>query len=83
MADVERATINRADVTVLTDKTIPKSWTCPHCGKRQKTGKYAEETLLEHFKYLEHCVHCGYVHAWELRLTDDFKRKVLEYLRNI
>ena len=80
MAEIERSIINSVDVTVLVDRTIPKSWTCPHCGKRQKTGAYAEEILMEHFKYLEHCGNCGYVHAWELKLTDDFKRKVVEYL---
>lgn len=83
MAEIEKAIINPLDVTVLTDSTMPKTWVCPHCGKRQKTGMHADEILLEHFQYLEHCVRCGFVHAWELKLTDDFKRMVVEYLTNM
>lgn len=71
--------MNSVDHTVLTNKTIPNTWRCPHCGRRNKTGMYANEILMEHFKYLEHCW-CGYVHSWELRLTDDFKKKVVDML---
>lgn len=70
---------NSVDHTVLKDRTMPKSWKCPHCGKRNKTGQYADEILLEHFKYLQHCG-CGYVHSWELELSDDFKKQVVDML---
>lgn len=83
MARIERGTMemleNSVDHTWLTDSMIPKSWKCPHCGRKNKTGKYADEILLENFKYLEHCG-CGYVHCWELKLTDEFKQKVVDYL---
>lgn len=68
------------DVTELIDKGMPKHWTCPHCYTRQETGKHAEEILLEHFKYIEHCTQCGYLHLWRLRLTEEFKRGVIDML---
>lgn len=71
--------ISKGDHTILTDRTLPKTWICPHCGQRNITGIYANDILMEHFRYLEHCG-CGYVHSWELILTDDFKRKVVSML---
>lgn len=53
---------------------MPKSWVCPHCRKKNRTGDYADEILLENFKYLEHCPRCGYVHAWTLELTEAYKK---------
>lgn len=83
MSRIERITMeqleNSIDHTWLENKLMPKKWKCPHCGRRNTTGRYADEILMEHFKYLEHCG-CGYVHCWELRLTDDFKRQVVDYL---
>lgn len=69
------------DETILVNKSIGKTWTCPHCHKKQKFGVCAEEVLLEHFKYIEQCEHCGYLHIWKLELTDDFKEKVIEMLK--
>lgn len=80
MARIGDGTIDQIDRTILTNRIMPKRWRCPHCGKQQKTGFYADEILLENFMYLEHCVQCGYVHIWELKLTDDFKKKVVEHL---
>jgi hypothetical protein len=54
---------------------MPKKWKCPHCGRENKTSIYADECLLENFKYLEHCW-CGYVHCWELKLTEEFKKNL-------
>ena len=28
------------DETIITDAGLPKSWTCPHCGKRNKMGNF-------------------------------------------
>ena len=39
----------------------------------------ADEILMEHGKYLEHCG-CGYVHIWYLKLTDGFKQRVVDML---
>lgn len=75
-----RPAVNPQDETILTNKLVPKSWKCPHCGQRNKTGHYADEILMENFKYLEHCPHCGYVHVWILKLTDDFKKAVADQL---
>ena len=66
------------DVTKLVNKGIPKTWRCPHCGHVQKFGQYAEQILFEHFRYLEGCDRCSYLHCWELELTDDFKRRIVE-----
>lgn len=68
------------DETRLVDETMPKSWVCPHCRKKNITGDYADEILIENFKYLEHCPRCGYVHIWTLELTEGFKRKVVVQL---
>jgi hypothetical protein len=43
-------------------------------------GKYKEEELFEFFKTMQHCGYCGYVHLWELKLSDDFKQKVVDML---
>lgn len=72
--------INKIDETILVNKTVPQTWACPHCGKRNHTGPFADEILLENFKYLEHCPKCGYVHYWELRLTEEFKQAVVDNL---
>lgn len=68
------------DETIITDAGLPKSWTCPHCGKRNKMGKFKEEEFLEFFKTMQHCDRCGYVHLWRLVLTDDFKKQVVSML---
>lgn len=68
------------DETILKDKGLPKTWTCPHCGKRNRMGKYKEEEFLEFFKTMQHCDRCGHVHLWELELSEDFKKKVIDML---
>ena len=68
------------DETILVNKNLPKSWTCPHCGKRNLMGKYKEEEFIEFFKTMQHCERCGYVHIWFLKLTEDFKKGVVDYL---
>lgn len=70
------------DITIITNAGLPKSWTCPHCGQRNKMGKYKEEEFLSFFKTMQHCDKCSYVHMWELRLTDDFKRRVIDLFLN-
>lgn len=68
------------DETEIVNGTLPKSWKCPHCGKRNQMGRYKEEEFMEFFKTMQHCDRCGYVHLWTLKLTEDFKRKVLGML---
>lgn len=80
MSEIGIAKINPIDVTTLINEGLPKTWRCPHCGKRNQIGKYKEEELLEFFKTMQHCGQCGYIHLWELKLTDDFKRKVVDML---
>ena len=75
--------INTVDKTVLVDRGLPKSWTCPHCGKRNRMGRYKEEEFIEFFKTMQHCEKCGYVHIWFLKLTEDFKKNVVDYLHEI
>ena len=84
---IEKVTLedikNSVYYTRLVDKGMPKTWKCPHCGNKNTTGQYADEILMEHFKYLEHCEQCGYVHAWELSLSDKFKDQVIALVRSM
>lgn len=80
MAQIKSGDVNPVDVTKLIDRGLSKSWQCPHCGKRNKMDKVAEELLMRYFKVLRHCERCGYVHMWELTLTDEFKKKVMSML---
>ncbi len=68
------------DKTILTDDVIPPHWECPHCGAINETDECANDILIEHLRVLRHCGDCGYVHCWELRLTEKFKQKVVELL---
>lgn len=81
MSEIRPARIQPIDVTTLTNTGLPKSWTCPHCGKHNQMGRYKEEEFLEFFQTMQHCGQCGYVHLWELKLTDDFKSAVVEMLK--
>lgn len=80
MSELRIARLHSIDVTMLIDEGLPKTWRCPHCYKRNKMGQYKEDELFEFFQTMQHCERCGYVHMWELRLTDDFKQKVVERL---
>lgn len=79
MSEVRIGLTTPQDETHLIDQCMPKTWRCPHCGRRNKSGMYADEILMEHGKYLEHCG-CGYVHIWYLKLTDGFKQRVVDML---
>lgn len=68
------------DETILVDHLLPKRWECPHCRKVQSFGQNANEILMEHFIYLEHCEKCAYVHCWRLELTDEFKKTVVRMI---
>ena len=68
------------DETVVVNSLLPKQWRCPHCGKVQKMDESAEEIFMEYFWVIRHCEKCMYLHAWRLKLTDDFKRKVVSML---
>lgn len=72
----------KIDETTLVDQTLPKRWTCPHCGKRHRMDPEAEGIFLEFFKVIRHCPSCGYLHIWTLELTEEFKRKTLAMLLN-
>ncbi len=71
---------NSIDETTLVDRLMPKSWKCPHCCRRNQPSEYADEIIMEHFKFIQHCEHCGYLHIWYLRLTDKFKKGVISLL---
>ena len=70
----------KIDETTLVDRTLPKRWTCPHCGRRNRMDPNAEAILLEFFKVIRHCASCGYLHYWKLVLTEDFKQGVIEMI---
>ena len=66
------------DRTILVNTLLPKTWKCPHCGKRQTFIPSDEEILIRYGKLIRHCETCGYLHSWELQLTDEYKRKVAD-----
>ena len=68
------------DETVIVNGVLPKSWKCPHCGKRQKFSDEDNELFMSFMKLIRHCEKCGYLHFWELKLTEDFKKQVVEQL---
>lgn len=68
------------DETIIVNGTLPKSWKCPHCGKRQSFAKTDDEIFMEFMQLIRHCEKCGYLHSWKLELTEDFKKKVVEQL---
>lgn len=70
------------DETTLVNCSLPKRWTCPHCGKRTKMDPYAEEIFLEFFHVIRQCPACGRLHIWRLELTEEFKRKTIDMLLN-
>lgn len=80
MSEVRPARVQDIDRTVITNNLLPKSWKCPHCGQRQKMSPYGDETLIEFGKHIQHCGTCGYLHIWNLELTDDFKQQVVGML---
>ena len=73
--------VNDIDVTEVKNKTMPKSWICPHCKKKNPVGMYANGILLNFGKYIEQCTKCGNLHLFRLKLTDDFKKKMLDFLK--
>lgn len=70
----------KIDETTLIDRTLPKTWTCPHCRKRTPMDSYAEEIFLEFFQVLRQCPSCGHIHLWRLELTEEFKEKTIDWL---
>ncbi len=70
------------DETTLVNQTLPKTWMCPHCRKRNKMDPYAEELLLEFFQVIRQCPHCGFLHIWRLELTEEFKRQTIDLILN-
>lgn len=73
--------MNEIDRTVIVDGELPKSWKCPHCGKRQTLSGSDNEIFMRYMVFIRHCDRCGYLHSWELELTDEFKKKVVDYLK--
>ena len=77
----EASTMSEIDkTTIINNVELPKSWKCPHCGKRTKLDIYAQQTFEEEGKVIRQCGDCGYLHIWELKLTEDFKKAVVDML---
>lgn len=72
------------DETIITNALFPLTvkWKCPHCGAVSRLDKEAVEILIRHFKVIRQCGRCGHLHIWIFRLTEDFKKRVVEYLLN-
>ena len=78
----ERKIQNNIDVTDVINSMMPERWTCPHCGQISKTGMYANDIIFENGRYIEQCRLCGYLHIFRLILTNDFKKKVVDFIKN-
>lgn len=65
---------------IATEIKEAAGWKCPHCGKRNRMGKYKEEEFIEFGKTMQHCDRCSYVHLWKLELSEGFKKKVIDML---
>lgn len=68
------------DNTVIVNGELPKSWKCPHCGKVNRLTKSDNTVFMQYMKFIRHCEYCSYLHFWELRLTDDFMKAVVQML---
>lgn len=77
MSVISNGKTENTDRTVIIDGKLPKSWTCPHCGKRQKLNEKDNEIFMEYMRFIRHCEKCGYLHSWELHLSEEFKRKIV------
>lgn len=71
------------DETILIDRQLPKSWKCPHCGKIHKFDREANDIFLEYFKLFRQCGNCGFVHYWQLKLTETMKKKIADELTRV
>lgn len=80
MGTIETGPCSQIDETYIKNRGMPVTWRCPHCGRRNHTGRDGTDILIRYGKYLEQCPRCGYVHIWFLKLTDDFKRGVVDML---
>ena len=72
--------MEKIDETHLVNSLLPKTWTCPHCGKRFRMDPQAEEIFLEFFKVIRQCSNCGQLHIWTLELTEEFKQKTIDFI---
>lgn len=71
---------NPVDNTVIVNGELPKSWKCPHCGKVNRLTKSDNTIFMQYMKFIRHCEYCSNLHFWELRLTDDFMKAVVQML---
>lgn len=69
------------DRTELVDNGLSETWRCPHCGKKWTFSEDAENILFENMTLIQQCMKCGNLHYWKLKLTDEFKKKVVAMIR--
>ena len=79
----EERRMSDIDHTVIVNGRLPKSWTCPHCGKRQKLDAQDNEIFMTYMRFIRHCERCGYLHSWKLELTETFKQDVVKRLQEL
>lgn len=54
------------DITILkAGQSLPKTWTCPFCKKKNKMDIWAPAIFNESGLVLRTCDHCCAVHGWE------------------
>lgn len=60
------------DITILkAGQSLPKTWTCPFCKRKNKMDIWAWETFDECGLVLRTCDQCIRVHGWEEEKQDD------------
>lgn len=61
--------MNDIDVTEVIDRSMPRSWRCPHCGYRNITGNVANEIFPFFEKYIAQCEKCGCLHIFRFETS--------------
>jgi len=73
--------MRETDETIMINNLeLPKAWKCPYCGKINNFGFYAQQIFEESGKVIIHCSQCGSLHIWKLKLTEEFKKSVVDML---
>ena len=74
-------TKNVDETEIVNTLKLPERWRCPHCGRGNTIGPIEQDIFTEHFKVISECRYCGYLHIFTLKLTEDFKKGVVNMVK--
>lgn len=73
------------DETIITNGILPKFWTCPHCGRRQKFSNEDDEIFLSFMQMVrrsdwceKHCGKVTYSECWARFLRGKLRNRGIE-----